>query len=139
MCWRGAISRYSRLEIFYKKEVLKNFAQFTGKHLGRNFKNETPAKMLSWEICEIFYEYLFYKTPTNNSFCITSKKSNGYFLDLCLGYSCEETRLGDVSPKKTDNVNSQVNSQIEYLNIRIKTEDILKQIQLCMSTWPWKT
>ena len=50
-------------EPFYKKDVLKNFAKFTGKRLCQSayfnkvadfIKMETLAQVLSWEFREIF-------------------------------------------------------------------------------------
>ena len=59
-------------EVFYKKDVLRNFAKFTGKHLCQslffnkvagqacNFiKKETLAQMFSCEFCEISQNTFF--------------------------------------------------------------------------------
>ena len=59
-------------EVFCKKSVLKNFANFTGKHLCWSifiiklqafnlqvFKKETPAQVLSCEVCETFKNNYF--------------------------------------------------------------------------------
>ena len=57
------------LQLFYKKDVLRNFANFTRKHLCWSFfliglllftgglqlyQKETQTKMFSWRICKIF-------------------------------------------------------------------------------------
>ena len=66
-------------KVFYKKDVLKNFAKFTGKHLcqslffnkvtGRNFmKRETLAQVFSCELFRNFSERLFYRTPPSDCF-----------------------------------------------------------------------
>ena len=44
----------SRLEVFCKKGVLRNFAKFTGKHL---------CQVLSCEFCEIAENIFSYRTP----------------------------------------------------------------------------
>ena len=51
--------RSSRLEVFCQKDVLKNFAKVTGKHL---CTGETLAQVFSCEFCEIFTYNFFYKT-----------------------------------------------------------------------------
>ena len=62
--------------MFFKIGVIKNFANFTGKHLRWSlflnklqaclqlFKKETPAQVFSCEICEIFKDIFCYRTPT---------------------------------------------------------------------------
>ena len=66
-------------EVFCKKDVLKNFAKFTGKHLcqslvynkvtGHNFmKRETLAQVFSCELFRNFLERLFYRTPPSDCF-----------------------------------------------------------------------
>ena len=49
------LNRSSRLEVFCKKGVLKNFAKFTGKHLCQSlFFNKRPATLLKkrlWHRC----------------------------------------------------------------------------------------
>ena len=55
----------SRSQMFFKISVLKNFANFTGKHRLRpdNFiKNETQTYVFSCKICEIFKDNFFYRT-----------------------------------------------------------------------------
>ena len=57
----------NRLEVFCEKSVLRNFANFTGKHLrpeACNFiKKETLAQVFSCEFCEIFKNTLSYRAP----------------------------------------------------------------------------
>ena len=58
----------SRLEMFFKTGVPKNFTKFTGKHLCQSlFFNkveiDTLAQMLSCEFCEIFKNTFFLRTP----------------------------------------------------------------------------
>ena len=63
--------RISCLKVFYKTDILKNFAKFTGKHLCQSLfsrsvtslKKETVAQLFSCEFCEIFKNSFFYKTP----------------------------------------------------------------------------
>ena len=67
--------RSSRSDVFCKKDVLKNFAKFTGKYLCQtlffnkvaggacNFiKKEALAQMFSYEFCEISKNTFFYRT-----------------------------------------------------------------------------
>ena len=61
--------------MFFKVGLLKKFAKRTGKHLYRslflnkvaglcNFiKKETLVQVFSYEICEIFKNIFFYRTP----------------------------------------------------------------------------
>ena len=74
--------RKSRLKLFFKKNVLKNFAKFVGKYLcnslffnkvagwGLNYvKKETLTQVFSCEFREIFkIIFLFYTTPLENWF-----------------------------------------------------------------------
>ena len=68
--------RSSCPEVFCKKDVLRNFAKFTGKHLCQslyfnkvagkacNFiKKESLAQGFSCEFCEISKNTFFYRTP----------------------------------------------------------------------------
>ena len=58
--------------MLFKKGVLKNFAEFTGK-LGVFIKNETPTQVFPCEFCEIFKNSFFYRTPpmtTSESFIL---------------------------------------------------------------------
>ena len=52
-------------EMFFKIGVLKNFTNFTGKHLSWSLKawKETLAQVFSCEICESFKNTFFYRTP----------------------------------------------------------------------------
>ena len=54
-------NRRRHLRCSAKKGVLKNFTNFTGKHLFRpnTLLKETPAQASSWEICEIFKNLYF--------------------------------------------------------------------------------
>ena len=67
-CKAGS-DRSSHPEVFCKKDVLRNFAKFTGKHLGQrrqayNFiKKETLAQVFSCEFWEIFKKTFFHITP----------------------------------------------------------------------------
>ena len=69
-----------------KKDVLKNFAKFTGKQLCQSlfFKKSCrpePATFLKktlWHRCfpenfAKFYEHVFYRTPPGKRFCLYSK------------------------------------------------------------------
>ena len=59
-------------EVFYKKAVLKSFANFTGEHLywslflitlqvfrPEPYQEETPTQVISCEICKIFKNVYF--------------------------------------------------------------------------------
>ena len=60
--------RSSRPELFYKKDILNNFAKFTEKNMCHSLafnifagpgscifaKKDTLVQVLSWECCEIF-------------------------------------------------------------------------------------
>ena len=61
------INKEQSAEVFYKKNVLKNFAKFTGKHMCQslflmklqaeafNFiKKETLVQVFSYEFCKVF-------------------------------------------------------------------------------------
>ena len=57
--------RSSRLEVFCKKDVLRNFTKFTGKDLCQRlfFNTETVlAQVFSCEFCEISKNTFFYRT-----------------------------------------------------------------------------
>ena len=58
--------RSSRQEVLSKKDVLRNFAKFIGKHLRHSlfFKKETLAEVLSCEFCEISKKAFSYRTST---------------------------------------------------------------------------
>ena len=67
------ISFRSRPKVFCKKDVLKNFAKFAGKHLCQTlFLNKVSGlkrircistQVFSCEFCEIFKKTYFYRTP----------------------------------------------------------------------------
>ena len=69
--------RSSRLEVFCRRGVLRNFAKFTGKHLCQSLflnkfpglklatllKKEALAQVFFYEICEISKNTFSYRTP----------------------------------------------------------------------------
>ena len=57
--------RSSRLQMFFKIDVLKNFTIFTGKHLCWNkfIKKRLQLTFFSYEYCKIFKNRCFYRTP----------------------------------------------------------------------------
>ena len=71
------VVRSSRPEVFCKKDILRNFTKFTGKHVCQslffnkvaglsacNFiKKETLAQVFSCELCEISKNTFSYRTP----------------------------------------------------------------------------
>ena len=60
------LRRISLLEVLCKKDVLINFAKFTGKHLFQSLffnKKETLTQVFSFEFCEIFKNTLFKEIP----------------------------------------------------------------------------
>ena len=50
--------------MFYENGVLKNFAEFKGKHLYRSLKIETLMQVFSGEFREIFKNTYFHRTPS---------------------------------------------------------------------------
>ena len=65
ICKKFDSCRSSCSEVFCKKDVLRNFAKFTGKHLSRDsfLKKQPLAKVFSCEFCEIPKNTFFYGTP----------------------------------------------------------------------------
>ena len=57
--------RSSPPEVFCKKCVLKYFTKLTGKHLRQSLfiKKETLAQVFYCEVCKIFKNTYFYRTP----------------------------------------------------------------------------
>ena len=56
-------SRSSRSEVFYKEDVLRNFAKFTGKYLCQNLFFKTLARVFSCEFCEVSKNTFLHRTP----------------------------------------------------------------------------
>ena len=55
-------------EVFCKKDVLRNFAKFKGKHLCQSLffdfiRKETPVQVFSCEFCETSKNNFFHRTP----------------------------------------------------------------------------
>ena len=52
-------------EMFYKKDVLRNFTKFAGEHLCQSlfFKKETLAQVFSCKFCETFKNTFLHRTP----------------------------------------------------------------------------
>ena len=83
-------SHSSRPEVFCQKDVLRNFAKFTGKHLrkslffdkvaGFRLKKETLVQVLSCEFCEILKNTFFYRTPL----VAASERTSFYGTPKCL-------------------------------------------------------
>ena len=101
------------LDVFCKKDVLKNFVQFTGKHLyqslffnkvagvASNFiKKETRSQVFSCEFCEIFKKTYFkehLQTATSVTFnTLETWETQGYnlmfdftsYIFLFSGWAC---------------------------------------------------
>ena len=62
------VCRSSRQEVFLKKDVLRNFAKFTGKHLCQslrpaNLLKKRLAQVFSCEFYEISKNTVLYRTP----------------------------------------------------------------------------
>ena len=64
-------------EVFYKKNVLENFAKFSRKHLCQSLffnkvpgliKKETLAQVFSCEFREFFKSTFFFRTPPGDCF-----------------------------------------------------------------------
>ena len=55
------LARSSRPEVFCKKDIRRNFAKFTGKHLCQDFffNKETLRRVFSCEFCEISKNIIF--------------------------------------------------------------------------------
>ena len=70
-------------EVFCKKDVLKDFVEFTGKHLSQGllFKKETLAKLFSCEFCEIFKNTFLHRTPSMAASDWTSSEPLMYLTD----------------------------------------------------------
>ena len=77
--------RSTRPQMFFKTGVLKNFANFTGKHLCWSlfliklqvfqvcsFIKKSPTQVFFCEICEIFKIIYFYRTPLEAASDISS-------------------------------------------------------------------
>ena len=58
--------RSSHQEVFGKKDGLRNFAKFTGKHhcYSLFFKNKALAQMFSYEFCKISKNNFSYRIPS---------------------------------------------------------------------------
>ena len=71
------ISKSSHRRWSVKKSVLKNFAEFTGKHLSQSLRPATLLKKRLWQRCfplnfaKLLFKHLFYGTPLNDCFCIS--------------------------------------------------------------------
>ena len=87
--------RSSRPDLFCKKGVLRNFVEFTGKHLCQshflepqacNFiKTETLAQVFSCEFCEISKNIFYYRTPSVAAFLAWMEiKGGSKFLGILL-------------------------------------------------------
>ena len=99
--WFIGVYRSSRLDVFCRKIVLRNFAKFTGKHLCQGvffdkvaglrpkackfIKKEILVQGFSCEFYEIFKNTFFYRTPpvtasinerSQLKLCVVSKRIN---------------------------------------------------------------
>ena len=93
--------RSSRLEVLYKKRVLKNFAKFTGKHLCQslpeaeacNFikKRDSETGVFLW-ILQNFWEHLFLQNTSGDCFCTSPQKHPQ--IDFNTENSLKKTNLG---------------------------------------------
>ena len=63
-----ACYRNSRLEVFYKKGVLKNFGKFTGKRQCNFINKETLAQVFPCEFSKISQNTFSYRTPPPGCF-----------------------------------------------------------------------
>ena len=64
--YKGPLYRSSHQRCSVKISALKNFTKFTGKHLCQSLlfnKRETLAQVFFCELCEIFKNTIFYRTP----------------------------------------------------------------------------
>ena len=55
--------------MFFKRAVLRNFANYSGQHVCWSLLliKKTPTQVFSFEICEIFKNTFFYRTPPVNA------------------------------------------------------------------------
>ena len=90
-----ARSRSSRLEVFYKKGVLRNFAKFTGKHLCQclffNKVHVNFAKFLRTPFCK---EHLWW--------LLLKKVEDDAYLNILEFYSIKSStrlKLGEIGPQ----------------------------------------
>ena len=91
------LSRSSHQRCSVRKGVLRNFAQFIGKHLcqslfliklhGLHRLQETPAQVFSWEFCEIFKN-----TFSAEHLWTTASEPRVYYLSITI------TITSDTSP-----------------------------------------
>ena len=57
--------------MFFKKGVLINFTDFTGKQQWWSFyEKKTPARVLFCENCKVFKKYQFWRTSAKGCFCL---------------------------------------------------------------------
>ena len=70
----------SRREVFFKKNVLRNFTKFPGKHLCQSdfIKKETLAQVFFSEFCEISKNIFFNRKPPVAAFGITPQVNAGW-------------------------------------------------------------
>ena len=68
--------------MFWEKGDLRNLANFTGKHLCQSLFSIAPV--FSCDICKIFKNTFFYRTPVAASelMCLVSKDLPGAFCKL---------------------------------------------------------
>ena len=66
-------NRSSRLELFCRKGVLRNFAKFKASNF---IKKQAPAQVFSCEFCEISKNIVFYRTPPVAAYCNTNLFKN---------------------------------------------------------------
>ena len=99
----------SRSHVFFKIGVLKNFANFTGEHLCwglfltkffTDFIKNTPTQVFSCEICKIYKNTIYYRTPpvaasfaTLRTLFLTEQSGGCFWMDTSLERQQESTWL----------------------------------------------
>ena len=93
--------RSSRPQVFYKREIPKNFTKFIGKPLCWTLWN--PAKLFSCDISGNFQELLFYRAPRDDCFWNSLYVTFKFFSDM------SSSQSNNVFPQPTENNRSSKN------------------------------
>ena len=133
MKWSCKKFRSSRLEVFFTKGILKNFAKLAGKHLCQslffkkvagfrpwtyNFilKKEALAWVFSCEFCKNFKNTYYYRTPL-----VAASETNQVFSTKITKF------MNDLFPKKSKTLN---NYKIYILKVLIFMQCIKTSMSL---------
>ena len=128
-------NRRSRPEVFCKKDILRNFAKFTGKRLCQSQKENLP-QMFSCEFCEVSKNTFSYRTPlvacdTRESFVYVSSSVRFYVRVLYTEASTR--RIQYLSKQTSEFIHSwfvQMTSIMSYDAHNVKWTSHLRSIRL---------